>query len=112
VVDLKMTGRRWTQDKAAAELQPTAYLAARRAEADPASGFAYHAMVRTRKPYAEVVPAIRTDRQLDLLTTRVFSIAWEIAWRYAEDCWTGCPPELSWLCRGCSYAAGCAWRLG
>jgi hypothetical protein len=111
ICDYKMTGQRWSADKAAAELQPTVYLAARRAEGNPATAFHYHAMVRTKKPVAEVVDAPRTERQLDLLTHRVFSIARSMQWRWREDCWAGTPPDLAWLCRSCS-AVDCDWRLG
>jgi hypothetical protein len=110
VVDFKLGAQRMTADKAAAELQPTVYLAARRAEGNPATGFEYHAMARTRKPSAEIVPAPRTERQLDLLTHRVFSIARSMEWRWLNDCWQGTPPDLAWLCRSCS-AVDCAWRL-
>lgn len=111
VCDYKMTGQRWSEDKAAAELQPTVYLAARRAEGDPASGFDYHAMIRTKQPKAEVVPTPRTERQLDLLTHRVFSIARSMQWRWANDCWAGTGPDTAWLCRSCSYREHCAWSL-
>jgi hypothetical protein len=110
IVDYKMTGQRWSAEKAAAELQPTVYLAARRAEGNPATGFDYHAMVRTKKPSTEIVPATRTERQLDLLTHRVFSIARAMQWRWLNDCWAGTPPDLAWLCRSCS-ARDCDWRL-
>lgn len=110
VADYKSTGQRLSAEKAAAELQPTVYLAARRAEGHPAS-FRYHTMVRTKKPTAELVPAPRSERQLDLLTHRVFSIARAMQWRWLNDCWAGTPPDLAWLCRSCS-APNCAWRLG
>jgi hypothetical protein len=111
VADFKLTGQRYSADKAAAELQPTVYLAARRAEGNPASGFEYHTAVRTKKPSAEIVPALRTERQLDLLTNRVFAVARAIQWRWLEDCWAGTPPDLAWMCRSCS-ATECPWRLG
>lgn len=110
VGDYKSTGQRWSAEKAAAELQPTVYLAARRAEGNPAT-FRYHTMVRTKKPSAELVAAPRSERQLDLLTHRVFSIARAMQWRWLNDCWAGTPPDLAWLCRSCS-APDCAWRLG
>lgn len=110
ICDYKMTGQRWSQDKADAELQPTVYLAGRRAEGNPASGFQYHTLVRTRKPSAEIVPTERSERQLDLLTNRVFAIARSIEWRWLNDCWDGAGPDVAWLCRSCSY--DCAWRLG
>ena len=111
VCDFKLTGQRWSQDKADAELQPTVYLAARRAEGNPATGFQYHALIRTKKPNAEIVPTERTDRQLDLLTDRVFTIARSIEWRWLNNCWEGAGPDVAWLCRGCAHEA-CDWRLG
>lgn len=111
VCDFKLTGQRWSQDKADAELQPTVYLAARRAEGNPASGFQYHALVRTKKPSAEIVSTERSERQLDLLTDRVFTIARSIEWRWLNDCWEGAGPDVAWLCRGCGHE-GCDWRLG
>lgn len=110
VVDFKLGGQRMTGDKAAAELQPTVYLAARRAEGNPATGFEYHAMAATKKPTAEVVPAPRTERQLDVLTHRVFSIARAMQWRWVNDCWAGASPDAAWLCGSCS-ASDCDWRL-
>jgi hypothetical protein len=109
VCDLKMSKQRWSEDKARAELQPTVYLAARRAEGNPAPEFQYHTMIRTAQPKAEVVPTIRTERQLDLLTTRIFSIAREIEWRWLNDCWRGTAPDLAWMCRGCGFASSCPW---
>lgn len=111
VGDYKMTGQKISDDKAAAEIQPTVYLAARRAEGYPAPEFRYHALIRTNQPKADIVPTLRTERQLDLLTTRVFAVARSIAWRWANDCWEGAGPDVAWLCRSCP-ASGCAWRLG
>lgn len=110
VVDFKMTTKRWSEDKAGGEIQPTVYLAARRAEGNPATAFEYHTMIRRANPMAEVVPTPRTERQLDLLTTRVFSIARSIEWRWLNDVWQGTGPDVAWLCRGCGYAADCDWR--
>jgi hypothetical protein len=110
VVDFKLGASRLSADKAAAELQPTVYLAARRAEGNPATMFQYHAMARTRKPTAEIVAAPRSERQLDLLTQRVFSIARAMQWRWLHDCWAGAGPDVAWMCRSCS-APGCDWRL-
>lgn len=111
ICDFKMTGQRWSADKARGELQPTVYLAARRAEGNPASGFNYHTMIRTKQPTAEVVGTERSERQLDLLTDRVFAIARSIEFRWLNDCWEGTGPDLAWLCRSCGYA-DCAWRRG
>lgn len=108
VADLKMRGRKLSQADAAVDLQPTTYLYGRRAEGNPAPAFRYHTMVRTKKPYAEVVPTVRTDRQLDSFADRVFSIAREIDWRAQNDVWSGAVPG-SWQCseRFCGFWPTC-----
>ncbi|MGH2954671.1 MAG: PD-(D/E)XK nuclease family protein [Thermoanaerobaculia bacterium] len=113
VIDRKLTKQRWSQEKADADLQATAYLAARRAEADsagaePASGFAFDAMVRVQKPYAERVPTERTDEQLDDFLGRILGAASEIAWRSETDHWDYAP-DGAWWCseRSCGYWSSC-----
>jgi PD-(D/E)XK nuclease superfamily len=108
VSDLKMRGRKLSREDAAVDPQPTTYLYARRAEGNPASRFDFHTMVRAKKPYAEVVPTVRTDRQLDLFADRVFQIANEMAWRAETDNWAGAVPG-SWQCsqRFCGYWNSC-----
>jgi hypothetical protein len=114
VSDLKMKGRRMSQTDANADLQPTMYMAARRAEGNPATGFRFHTMLRTSKPTAEVVSTQRTDRQLDRLTDRIFAVAAEMLWRAENDLWVGAAPGIfratSDVCSGCGYV-DCAWRL-
>lgn len=112
VVDFKSTDKRWGEDKVNAETEPTIYLAARRAEGHPASRFEYHLLIRTKQATAQVVPTERTDRQLDLLTHRVFSIARSIEWRWINDVWQGTGPDAAWLCRSCGYKTDCPWRRG
>jgi hypothetical protein len=109
VRDYKMTGKRLTQATADADMQPTMYCTARRAEGNPAPEFAFDAMVRAAKPYAEVVTTRRSDAQLDALTDRIFGLAREIEWRWREDCWSGASPN-TWFCGSCRYA-GCPLRL-
>ncbi len=110
VRDYKMTGKRLTRPAADADLQPTTYLAARRAEGNPAAGFMFDTMVRSAKPFAEVIDTARSERQLDLLSDRIFTLAREIAWRTENDCWSGAPPN-TWFCGTCGYAPDCAWKL-
>lgn len=108
VSDLKMRGRRLSVADAAVDVQPTTYLYARRAEGNPASGFRFHTAVRAKKPTAEVVPTVRTDRQLDYFADRVFGIAREIAWRAENEVWAGAVPG-SWQCseKFCGYWGSC-----
>lgn len=108
VVDLKVRGRKLGLGDAAVDLQPTAYLLARRAEGSPAPVFNFHTMVRTKNPYAEIVPTVRTDRQLDAFVDRLYGIAAEMQWRLENDIWQGAVPG-SWWCseRFCGYWDEC-----
>lgn len=115
VADLKMKGRRMSDADARNDLQPTAYLVARRAEGNPAPRFDFHCMIRgVKQPTAEIVPTTRTDAQLDAFTDRVFALAAEMAWRCEMDVWTGAAPGIfkpgSDVCSGCGFT-DCAWRL-
>ncbi len=108
VSDLKVKARKLSVVDAATDIQPTAYLLARRAEGNPAPVFRYHTMIRTKQPYAEVVPTVRTDGQLDAFTDRLMMVAAEINWRLEMDVWQGAVPG-SWICSAnfCGYHATC-----
>lgn len=110
VRDYKMTAKRLSQRDADSDLQTDIYLAARRAEGNPASGFAFDTMVRTKQPTAQAVYTMRTDRQLDQLTDRIFTLAREIRWRAETDTWSGAAPS-TWFCSTCRYH-DCPLRLG
>jgi len=97
VSDLKVKGKKLGQGDADSDIQPTSYLLARRAEGNPAPGFRFHTMVRTKVPYAEVVETERTDAQLDTLVESILSTAAEINWRLETDNWRGAVPG-SWWC--------------
>jgi hypothetical protein len=108
VADLKVRGRKLSPNDAHVDLQPTAYLLARRAEGNPAPAFRFHTMVRVKQPYAEVVPTVRSDRQLDAFVDRLYGIAAEMHWRLEHDIWQGAVPG-SWWCseKFCGYWASC-----
>lgn len=113
VIDRKVTQQRWSQAKADDDLQATGYLAARRAEAEslggePATGFAFDAMVRTRKPYAERIPTERTDEQLDAFLGMVTGAAEELRWRTESGNWSYAP-DGAWWCgeKFCGYWSSC-----
>jgi hypothetical protein len=110
VRDLKVRGKRMSQKDAHADLQPTLYLAARRAEGAPAEGFVFDTMVRATKPFAESVATWRSDAQLDHMSARIFALAIELDWRVQSGNWTGAAPG-TWFCGTCSYM-DCPWRLG
>ena len=108
VSDLKMRGRKLSLADAAIDLQATTYLYARRAEGKPAPAFRFHTMVRAKQPYAEIVPTVRTDRQLDFFADRVFQVAQDMAWRAETGNWSGAVPG-SWQCseKFCGYWNSC-----
>lgn len=108
VCDLKVRKSKLGQADANSDLQPTAYLLARRAEGDPAPAFRYHTMVKTKTPYAEIVPTVRTDVQLDAFVDRLYGIAAEINWRMETGRWQGAVPG-SWWCseRFCGFWESC-----
>ncbi len=108
VADLKVRGKKLMQTDADSDLQPASYLYARRAEGNPAPRFDFHTMVRTKKPYAEVVSTQRTGVQLDAFADRVFAAAAEIHWRASNEVWTGAAPG-GWWCsqRMCGYFDSC-----
>jgi hypothetical protein len=108
VADLKVRGKKMMRSDADSDLQPASYLYARRAEGNPAPRFDFHTMVRTKRPYAEVVSTERTDRQLDTFADRVFAAAAEIRWRAENDVWSGAVPG-AWWCSSkfCGYWDSC-----
>lgn len=115
VSDLKMKGRRMSAADAHADLQPTTYLVARRAEGRPATRFDFHTMIRgIKQPTAEIVPTTRSEAQLDAFTDRVFALAAEMVWRAENDIWIGAAPGIfkagSDVCSGCGFL-DCRWRL-
>jgi hypothetical protein len=110
VRDYKLTGRKITQPVADADLQATIYLAARRAERNPAPRLCFDAMVRTKQPSISSVRTERTDAELDALTDRIFALAREIHWRTEYDVWSGAPVG-TWFCSYCRYT-DCPLRLG
>jgi PD-(D/E)XK nuclease superfamily len=110
VRDYKAIAKRMSQKDADADLQPPIYLAARRAEGNPAAGFRFDTMIRTAQPKVEVIETERSEAQLDLLTDRIFGLAREIEWRCETGNWGGAAPN-TWFCSTCGYA-DCALRLG
>lgn len=105
VADLKVRGKKLMRNDADSDLQPASYLFARRAEGNPAPQFDYHTMVRTKRPYAEVITTRRTDAQLDAFVDRVFAAASEIAWRTEYEIWSAAPAGAWW----CSHSMCGLW---
>ena len=108
VIDRKVTKSKWSQAKADGDAQVTGYLAGRRAEGNPAEGFAFHTMVRTKNPYAEPIPTQRTDEQLDHFLLDILGAAEEIEWRTLHDQWSYAPDGAWWCSSGfCGYWDSC-----
>jgi hypothetical protein len=108
VADLKLKGKRMSPDDARRDIQASTYLAARRAEGNPAKRFDFHVATTTKQPTVELIGTERSDEQLDAFLGRAFYAAGEIAWRLEYDAWAYAPPG-SWLCseRWCGFWATC-----
>ncbi len=75
IVDRKVRGTKMSKAVADTELAVAPYMLARRAEGNPAPVFKFHTMVKTKTPYAEIVPTVRTDAQMDAFVDRLYGIA-------------------------------------
>jgi len=108
VADLKLKGKRMRPEDAKRDPQASAYLAARRAEGDPAKRFDFHVATTTREPSVELIATERSEAQLDAFLGRVFYTAGEIAWRLEYDAWGYAAPG-SFLCseRWCGFWDSC-----
>lgn len=108
VEDRKLTGRKLSQRTADSDPQASAYLAARRAEGDPADRFVFDTAVRVGRPYALRVETRRTDEQLDHFLAEIVQAAEEIEWRMQADNWSFAPPGAFWCGAGaCGYWDSC-----
>lgn len=108
IVDRKVRGSKMSSAAADTELAVAPYMLARRAEGNPAPVFRFHTMVKAKAPYAEIVPTVRTDKQLDAFVDRLYGIAAEIHWRVNTGVWSGAVPG-SWWCsdRFCGFWDSC-----
>lgn len=113
VIDRKVTKSKWSQAKADDDIQATGYLAVRRAEAesqgaDPATGFAFDTMVRTKTPSVARIPTTRTDDEIDTFLSRILQAAEEIEWRVDADNWAYAPNGAWWCSESfCGYWSSC-----
>lgn len=108
VEDRKLTARKLSQENADADPQPDAYLAARRAEGEPAERFVFDTAVRVKQPYALRIETHRTDEKLDSFLGQILGAAEEIEWRTETDNWSYAPPGSYWCSEtGCGYWDSC-----
>lgn len=99
--------------EAAADLQVTANLYARRAEGQAADGFDFHNLVRAKPgqltpKHVVVTPAHRTDDELDAFAELVMRVAAMIRHCVDNDAWTAAPPGAWWCSdRFCGFWRSC-----
>jgi len=110
VEDRKLIKSPMSQDSADSDQQVSAYLAGRRAEGNPATGFVFDTAVKATKtlqPRAQRVETDRTDEQLDQFLLGVVKAADEIEWRMETDNWSFAPPGAWWCGPSCGYWDQC-----
>lgn len=109
VIDRKVKKAKLSQRDADGDKQVDAYLTTRRAEGNPAAGFAFHPMVKTKNPYAQgPVETERTEGQLDRFLSEILGAADEIAWRVETDNWSYAPDGAWWCSESmCGYFDTC-----
>ena len=108
VVDLKVKAKRLTQADADSDLQASLYLAARRAEGNPAPALDFHVSTTAKQASAEVVSTRRSEAQLDQTLRLVAYVARDIEYRVASGNWVGAPPLAWWCAAGqCPYWSSC-----
>lgn len=119
IADRKVSGKRAPAGSADADLQATAYMAVRRAEAEDGlasepTGFEFHRLIRQKKAIseqtaAEVEPTDRTNDQLDVFLAGLYGAAREIEWRMENDSWAFAS-DSAWWCskKSCGYWSQCA----
>lgn len=109
VRDRKVSAAFWSQEKVDSDWQATNYLAGRRAEGQPASGFDFEIAKPNKTPKAYRLSTERTDEQLDHFLTTILGIAAELEWRAETDTWAYAPPG-AWYCseKSCGYWSSCA----
>ena len=107
IVDWKTAGRRWPKDKAARDLQPTAYLyAAQASEPEQAvKAFRFDVLVKNKTPVLEHHVTERSADQFRRLVALI-QVAEKLA---AQELFI--PAEQGFYCAGCGYQSACkAWH--
>lgn len=108
VEDRKLIGRKLSQAAADSDPQPSAYLAGRRAEGNPATRFVFDTAVRVKQPYSQRVETTRTDEQLDHFLLSILGAADEIEWRTGTENWSFAPQGAFWCGKGaCGFFDSC-----
>lgn len=112
VHDLKLQRRKMTQQDADGSLQASCYLAARRAEGNPAPSFLFHSIVQTKQPQVELVETRRTIDRLNRFVELCVITAAQIVQACELDMWAPADPG-SWVCseRYCGFWQACRRRL-
>lgn len=104
IVDWKTSVRKWPQEKAHKDLQPTAYLYAASQEGGP-TRFRFDVLVKNKTPVLEQHSTTRTQDQFHRLAELV-KVAEKIV---THECFL--PNEAGFYCSGCGFQAACkAWH--
>ena len=105
IVDWKSAGRRWPKDKAAHDLQPTAYLYAAGQLGMGTETFRFDVVVKNKTPVLERHVTTRNPDQFGRLVACVKTIERMVAAEHFM------PSEQSFFCAGCSFKGACrAWH--
>ena len=107
IVDWKSSGRRWPADKAAKDLQPTAYLytAGLLMPEQHIQSFRFDVMTKTKTPAFDQHTTTRTPEQFQ----RLIALA-KIAEQLVQN-ESFYPAEQSFYCGGCGFQGACkAWH--
>lgn len=117
IIDIKTSGQRKTQASLDSSVQATAYLWMRGQLDEPASGFAWHVLVKNKNPTSQELFTTRDERQMRAFEDRVYmtmeflDYLWET--RGPDNPWPGAS-ETDFRCSPtqCSFWSSCRWRGG
>jgi RecB family exonuclease len=100
ILEHKTAGKKWSSDRLAADLQPTAYHLAAPMLGLGDAAVDVQLLLKTKKPSFEVLHATRTDADRRDLVATVTGVTKAIK---AGAFY----PVRDWHCRGCQYAGAC-----
>ncbi len=105
IVDWKTSARRWPQDKAITDLQPTCYLWAEQQLGHGGTQFRFEVVTKTKQPACERHQAVREPGDFARLGELIRVLERVVA----HECFH--PRDGGWECANCSHATACkGWR--
>lgn len=117
LVDIKTSGKRYAQSAIDANVQATAYMWMKGQLEEPASGFAFHVLVKNKAPTCQELFTTRTDRDMRSFEDRMYLMMETLTWlwdtRGPDNPWPGAS-ETDFRCSPtqCSFWSSCRWRGG